>query len=234
MTYSRTDGRPSVVRHGASMHVFLWTFPLLGAAVGWLLTRLPGWITSIPAIPPMEKIEFLARLLDSPVAMAVVIAVGVIAGGFITLLAYDDVVTVEIGTATVTITRSSQAKTFARDLIHTVYVEGKHLVLLGARTEELAREKTDHASGRFRAAFHEQGYPWVDHDPHQDDFLRWVDGMPGLDDRAQAFLRARQTALKAGDSADIAELRTELAKLGIVVRDVESRQYWRSAIKSAE
>jgi hypothetical protein len=33
--------------------------------------------------------------------------------------------------------------------------------------------------------------------------------------------------LVKGHDEDIAELRTELAKLGIVVRDEKKRQYWR-------
>ncbi|GLW10685.1 hypothetical protein Misp01_58130 [Microtetraspora sp. NBRC 13810] len=230
MAHSSPDRQPAVVRHGAGTHLFLWTvFPLLGAAAGWVLSRLPGWIMSIPAIPPMEKVEFLARFLGAPVTTAVLVVVGVVAGGVLALTAYDDIVTVEVGPGTTTITRSGQAKTFSRDLIDGVFVDGKDLVLLGPDTEELAREKTDHNAEKLRSAFHEHRYPWLDRDPHRDEFQRWVDGMPGLDGHAQAVLRARQTALEAKDSADIAELRTELAKLGIVVRDVESRQYWRPA-----
>lgn len=222
-----TDARPLAVRHGAAVHVFLWTaFPLLGAAAGWLLTRVPEWVTSIPGAPEMQKLEFIASLTANPVVAAVVIAAGAVAGGVVTLKAYDDIVTVEVGTA-VTITRPGTSRTFAREEVHAVFVDGNHLVLLGARTEELAREKTEHAPARLRAAFTAKGYPWLDDDPHRDDFQRWADGMPGLDAHAQALLRTRQEALKSKDAADAAELRTELAKHGVIVRDAETRQYWR-------
>lgn len=225
-----TDARPLAVRHGAATHVFLWTaFPLLGAAAGWLLTRVPGWVTSIPGAPEMQKLDFLASLTANPVVAAVVIVAGAVAGGVVTLRAYDDIVTVEVGPA-VTISRSGTARTFAREAVHAVFVDGDHLVLLGARTEELAREKTDHAPARLREAFTAKGYPWLDDDPHRDAFQRWADGMPGLDGHAQALLRARQDALKAKDAADAGELRTELARHGVVVRDVEARQYWRTVL----
>ncbi|NYI05538.1 YqeB family protein [Allostreptomyces psammosilenae] len=228
MTHGIPDARPSLVRHGPATHLLLWTaFPLLGAAAGWLLTRVPRWLTSLPVLPPMERIEFLARLPNGPVATAVAVALGLLAGGLLTLMSYDDIVTVEVAPAAVTITRSGRSSTYPRDQVHAVFLDGKHLVLLGQRTEELAREKTDHKPARLAAAFHDHHYPWHDHDPHQHAWRRWVDGTPALDAHAHALLRARHTALRNGDTTDAAALRTDLAAHGIAVRDEKSRQHWR-------
>ncbi|PSK63604.1 hypothetical protein B0E53_04446 [Micromonospora sp. MH33] len=41
------------------------------------------------------------------------------------------------------------------------------------------------------------------------------------------MLRARQRAVDAGRGGEAAELRGELARLGVVVRDEGKRQYWR-------
>jgi len=108
-----------------------------------------------------------------------------------------------------------------------VFLDGKDLVVLGPDTAELARERTDHGADRLRGAFEAHGYRWCDADPHRDAFQRWVDGMPGLEQHAQAVLRARRTALEAKDTDDGAELRAELARLGVVVREEGHRQYWR-------
>ena len=50
---------------------------------------------------------------------------------------------------------------------------------------------------------------------------------PDLPQAADAFLRARARALRDDKKDDAAELRDELAKLGVVVRDEKKKQYWR-------
>jgi hypothetical protein len=49
--------------------------------------------------------------------------------------------------------------------------------------------------------------------------------MPGLPAGANALFTAREKA----DSDDSRELRSELAKLGVLVRDDKGKQYWRLA-----
>jgi cysteinyl-tRNA synthetase len=51
-----------------------------------------------------------------------------------------------------------------------------------------------------------------------------VPGVDGLPPGADALLTARE---KNSDDAD--ELRAELARLGVVVRDEKGKQYWRPA-----
>lgn len=51
--------------------------------------------------------------------------------------------------------------------------------------------------------------------------------MPGLPDGADALLKARAAALTKGDKDDATELRAELARLGVVVRDEKKRQFFR-------
>jgi cysteinyl-tRNA synthetase len=63
--------------------------------------------------------------------------------------------------------------------------------------------------------------------PRARHFRRWVADMPELPVDADALLRAREKALDKGDDDDAAELRAQLAKLGVVVRDQKERQYWR-------
>ncbi|OOC53517.1 MULTISPECIES: YqeB family protein [Nocardiopsis] len=229
-----THRPPSVVREGRGTHVFLWTvFPLLGAGIGWTLSQVPGWLARVPVwvhqlplVPGEEQTALLARL-DGPVLTAVLVVLGILAGGFVALSSYDDMTAVEVAGDGVRVTRSGTTTAFERARVDAAFMDGRELVLLGPDTAELTRERTDHGGERLRAAFEAHGYPWYDGDPHRDEFQRWVDGMPGLEQHSQALLRARQDALKAGDADDGAELREELARLGVVVREEGGRQYWR-------
>jgi hypothetical protein len=59
------------------------------------------------------------------------------------------------------------------------------------------------------------------------EYRRWVPDTPDLPIGADALLKARQRALDSDQGGDVAELRDELARLGVVVRDEAKRQYWR-------
>ena len=218
----------TVVKHSIWYHLFLWTaFPLAGAALGWLLAHLPGWIEGKP-LPFSGLIEILDDHSGTVMTIALVV-VGIVAGALVTLSAYDEVVTVKVSDADVEVSVVDKARSYKRDHVGDVFTDGKALVLLGRDTSELVRQKTDHKSARLQAAFEAHGYPWRDGDPYEAEFARWVDGVPGLTEHGNAVLRARQVALDDEKKEDVAELRDEAAKLGVVVRDVKKRQYWRNA-----
>jgi len=89
--------------------------------------------------------------------------------------------------------------------------------------------RPDSSCGRpGAAAFRKHGYPWSDDgDPHRDQYRRWVPDMPDLPASANALLKARELALQKKDKTDAEDLRKELARLGYVVREEGTRQYWR-------
>lgn len=94
---------------------------------------------------------------------------------------------------------------------------------------ELLHVRTELATDRLAAAFRSHGWPWHDDDPWADEFRRWVPGDPALPPSADAVLRARAAMLQADKASDAADLRRELARLGVVVRDVDKAQHWRPA-----
>lgn len=221
----------TVVKHSFWYHAFLWTaFPLAGAALGWLLAKLPGWIEGTPIPFFSGLIEILDDYSGTIMTLAL-IAVGVIAGALVALSAYEEVVWVTVTDADVKVAVVDKTKEFKRKQVADVFTDGKTLILLGRDTSELVRQKTDHKSTRLQAAFEAHGYPWRDGDPHEAEFARWVDGVPGLSEHANAILRARQVAIDEDKKDDIVEHREEAAKLGVVVRDTKKRQYWRNAAK---
>jgi hypothetical protein len=133
----------------------------------------------------------------------------------------------------VTFTRGGVARAVKRPLVSAVFLDGKQLVLLGRATEELAREASDLEADRLRDAFVVHGFPWrAGGDPYRDEYQRWVDGVPGLPASANALLKARARALDKGDGDEVAQLRADLARLGVVVRDESKRQYWRRSGRS--
>jgi hypothetical protein len=66
-------------------------------------------------------------------------------------------------------------------------------------------------------------------DPRKDEYRRWVEDLPDLPAGANAILKARARALDRGDKEDAAQLRQELGKLGIVVREESKHRFWRRA-----
>lgn len=219
----------ATVGYSTGQHVFLWTaFPLGGAVLGYLLSLVPGWIAALPWFPNQAKIAELADVIGLKTTI-VLIVIGVLAGGFLTLMAYDGIVTVTIDAESVTVTRKDNEAVFPRAEVSGVFVDAKELVLLGVHGEELAREKTDLKSHKLKAGFESHGYRWHEHDPYGEHFTRWIDGATSLPQDAHAILRARQTAIEKGDTADLRQLRRELFRHGVFVREEGKRQYWRTA-----
>ncbi|MFD0385461.1 hypothetical protein ACFQ2B_33740 [Streptomyces stramineus] len=137
---------------------------------------------------------------------------------------------VRVSDERVVLTRKGRDQQFPRDAVGTAFRDGKRLVLLGRDGAELAREECDLNARRMADAFTKHGYAWADGDPHRGEFRRWVRDAPGLPEGANAVLKARQRLLeKHGSSGDeVRELRDDLARLGVVVRDEKRRQYWRT------
>ncbi|BDH11565.1 YqeB family protein [Streptomyces hygroscopicus] len=198
---------------------------LAGTGTGWLVGLLADWLITLPWAP----LQGPARLLASAPG-PVLPAAGSVAGLAVGFVVQHEELAIRLTDECVALTRKGRNQTFRRDAIATACRDGKHLVLLGHDGGELAREECEVHGGRLADAFTEHGYAWAAADPHKGEFRRWVPDAPELPDAANAFLKARQVALeKQGPSDDdVRELRTELARLGVVVRDEKRRQYWRT------
>jgi hypothetical protein len=202
-------------------------FPLLGAGAGWLLAAGAGWIAEIPFLP----FDFVVRAVDGapqPVTTVVAALVGAVAGLVLAVMGWEERLTVAVSQEGVTLRRGRSSPTIARGDISGAFVEGKQLVLLDRDGGEAARETSDLPAEALRTALVGHGYRWYpDGDPYASEFVRWVEGLPDLPPAADALLRARQKALEKGDKGELAALRGELARHGVVVRDEEKRQFTR-------
>ncbi|MCX4740515.1 YqeB family protein [Streptomyces antibioticus] len=198
-----------------------------GVGLGLLLPFLADWLVSLPWAPlkgPAELVDSVpepARTLGTAV-------VGAVLGLFFGFGALHESLTVTVDDARVGLAVRGEKREFAREEIALAARDGKQLVLLSRTGAELARENCGLPWARLARAFTEHGHRWADEDPHREEFRRWVPGAAGLPEGANALLHTRARALKAKDDAsDARELRTELGRLGVIVRDEKDRQYWR-------
>jgi hypothetical protein len=136
--------------------------------------------------------------------------------------------TVTVGPDLVRLRRGEHTVEVPRSRVRAVFLDHKEVVLLGAGGEELAREQGDLGPDRLEPAFTAHGYQWHATDPYQHEYARWVPGLPPLPPGADALFTARQQALERGDRAEVGQLRTELARLRVVVQDRGKRQHWRT------
>jgi hypothetical protein len=226
---AKPGGGATVVAPPPAERALVWVgFPLIGAAAGWLLKSLAEWATSLPWVPFKGPLELVASVPD-PQATIGSLALGVAGGLVVAVLAEQDYVRVIVEDDQLTVTRGGSSRRVRRASVEAVFLDGKQLVLLGHETDEVVREGGDLPDAeRLEAAFRAHGYPWVPGgDPHKDEYRRWVEDLPDLPAGADAVLKARARALDRGDKEDAAQLRLELGKLGIVVRDEGKRQFWR-------
>nr|WP_240979861.1 hypothetical protein [Streptomyces sp. HNM0574] len=202
---------------------------LAGAAAGALLPPLAAWLLGLPWSP----VDGPARLVTSvpePWRTGGAAAVGLLGGLALGLLAAHEALTVRVSDADVELDVRDAPRTFTRAGTGLAFRDAGRLVLLAPDGTELAREKSGLNPQRLAAAFTAHGWPWADGDPYGADFRRWVRGAAGLPAGADALFAARERALGAkGDARDARELRAELARLGLVVREESTRQYWRHA-----
>ncbi|WP_199433835.1 YqeB family protein [Qaidamihabitans albus] len=222
--------RPTVVAEPTWVFALLWVaFPLLGAGAGWLVRLAADWLVSLPWAPMQGPAELVSSLPEPHVTIGLV-ALGALAGLVVAFLARHESLTVEVARDRVVLARKGAAHEVPGESVAAAFLDGKDLVLLGSDTGELARESSDVDAERLAAAFREHRYRWLDDDPYREEFRRWVPDTPGLPAGANALFTARERALgRGGSEEDARELRDELAKLGVVVRDAEKRQYWRLA-----
>ncbi len=221
-------GSPTLVAVPLADRLVTWiALPLLGAGAGWLLSAIADWAAGLPWAPFQGPLTLLASLPE-PHATIGALLLGAAVGLALALVAAGERLTVTVADDQLTLRRGDVAQTLPRSAVGGLFVEGKTLVLLSPTGVELARETAELNVEGLREALRAHGYPPLgEGDPYEGRYQRWLEDEPELGPRANALLRARARSLEKGDSEDAALLRAELAKLGVVVKDVKRHQYWR-------
>ena len=211
----------------------MWAATLMGAGfvlagagavagTSWLLRLVANWLVTVPGMPVPAPVRILAALPEPQVT------IGALGGLVLTFVGLHESLTVTVSREKVVLTRIGSSQLLEGAAVQGAFCEGKQLVVLGRYAEELAREPCDLREQRLAEAFGRHGYHWLDGDPYAGEFRRWVPGTTALPREANVLLQARREALDDKDAADdVRELREELARLGVVVRDDKTRQSWR-------
>ncbi|AOS63852.1 YqeB family protein [Actinoalloteichus hymeniacidonis] len=205
--------------------------PALGLILGSQLPNLLDWATAQRWLPLPGPLTLLAEL-EGPwpvIGCASACALGAVAIAFI---AVHESLRLRISADEIHLEREGRGRTVGRSEVDSVFLDGKHLVVLDHESRQVIREPYDEHPATLARTFRAHGYPWRDEDPHAALFRRWVRDTPELSSAVNAVLAAREIVLekKAGRDAD--ELRVESARLGVVVRDDGVRQYWRPLVHS--
>lgn len=203
-------------------------FPVLGFALGFLVRPLVQWaIATLDSAPAPLRI---AAELPHSWLVPVLTLVGIGVGLWVAAQAAKTTPTVTIDDRGLTAEYDDIERYVPRERIGAVFTDPKELVLLDTSTRELLRvAATDLPSGRLAAALDRHNYPWCgERDPHEHEYRRWIDGHQDLDDHTNDLLRARREALAEGHRAQAEKLRTQLQEHGIVVRNRDRKQQYRT------
>jgi hypothetical protein len=200
----------------------------VGVALGFGVKPLTQWLVGMfdSAPGPLRA----AAALPTAVAVPVLAVVGVVAGAWLAHVALKESLKLTVTTRHVRLDQNAAERHIPREQIAEVFLDAKKdLVLLDARTTELARNKaTDLNADDIAKAFTGLRYPWRGTtDPYETSFQSWVDGHPDLTETRNQLLRDRARALTDKKTGAAAEFADRLQAAGVVVRDRDGAQQYR-------
>lgn len=214
---------------GAWLGAVVLTGAVIGFGAAFAVGPVADWLMDLfgGAPGPLR----LAAELPLGWAVPVLTVVGGVGGALLAGAWSDENPVIEVGAGSVVVRQGAGSRHVERAEVAEVFTDGRELVLRGADGREHVRTRVESGLyGRLREAFERQGYPWRGTtDPHEAEFIPWVDNGPGLDERAHALLRTRQRALTDDRSGAADEARDELWELRISVRDRGKAQWYRRA-----
>lgn len=207
--------------------ILIWGVPpLLGGVIGWFIPAIAKWGTGLTWVPFQGPLELIASF-NEPWFVIITAILGLIAGIVLSYISFHESLLVRLSDREITLRINKTEQAFAREDVAVAFLDGKQLVLLGLQGQELSREKSESKSTLVAEACKKHGYSWLDGDPFANEYVRWVADSPELTPSMNALLLVREKALEKGEKKDVADLRRELAKLGITVRNEGKKQYWR-------
>lgn len=133
--------------------------PVLGATLGWAVPRVVPWVQDLPLLPLDGPLE-LVQLIAEPQLTVGAMVIGGLGGALLARMVVADLVTVTVTDHEVIVDRGGRRHDVLRAVVHGVFIDGKQLVVLDDRGEELLRQTTDLAADDLRAAFVAHRYPW--------------------------------------------------------------------------
>ncbi|MCM3041423.1 DUF308 domain-containing protein [Paenibacillus motobuensis] len=207
--------------------IIIWTlFPILGAVAGWFIPVLAKWVVALPWFP-FQGLFKLISSMHGAWGSTVMTVLGFVGGGVLAMIAVKESLQIRLSDREVRLKIHDEERVFERQEVSAIFLDHKQLVLLDMNGRELLREEADGKPKALAEAFIRAGYDWREQDPFAHEYARWVADTPGQPPGANALFLAREKAIGRDDKEDAEDLRKELSKLGVTVRDEKKRQYWR-------
>ncbi|TCN51340.1 hypothetical protein EV641_110199 [Rhodococcus sp. SMB37] len=224
----------TTMRDDATKISISWAIPsvvavagaLVGVGLGFAAPPICRWaVDTLPTVPgPIELLSELTTAWSLPILTVL----GIVAGTVLAMMTVGESLTVTVDSDGVLLDQDDDELYVPRTKVAGVHLDDKDLVLTDGTGRELARRSVgDLDKAAVAHAFTEHGYPWTDKVLHGDEFSRWVDGDPALDDETHTLLRDRRAALSRKESDTAGQIHDTLQARGIVVRDRKDRQEFR-------
>ncbi|MER7863916.1 hypothetical protein DMC64_00080 [Amycolatopsis sp. WAC 04197] len=137
--------------------------PLAGAALGWFLQSISGWVASLSWIPFKGPFQLVSNI-PQPWGTVVGIGAGLVLGLLFAAVWAHERLIVKVTPSRITLTTKGRSRAYEAEL-EAVFLDGKELVLLAADGRELTRQKGDVDRKAVAKAFLDHGYPWLDEPP---------------------------------------------------------------------
>lgn len=206
--------------------------PALVLLLGLGLPALARWALSWDTALPFKPVFRFVGAIDKPWEIAVNLTIWLLLATVVVFTAARESMRVTVTDAAMRVEKDDQVRTFARDDVSAVFLDGKKLVVLDQRSRQLLRDTHEASRSTLAEGFRRHGYPWYDSDPYTDLFRPWSAGSAELPEMADDVLAARQSALRTKAHPEVRSLAAMLEKMGYVVRDEGARQFWRPLVKS--
>lgn len=207
--------------------IMIWTvLPVVGAVVGWFIPALAKWASELPWVPFQGPLKLISSLHGAWVSIATA-SLGVLAGGWLSMAVMRESLRIGLSDQEVRLQIRNEERAFKKEEVAAVFPDNKQLVLLGVDGRELYREKPEAKREHLAEAFIRHGYDWREQDPFTHEYVRWAADCPELSPSVNVLFLARDKAIGKDEKEDAEDLRRELSKLGVTVRDEGKRQYWR-------
>src|SRR5690625_2142659 len=114
--------------------------PILGAVLGWFAPIIAEWLIKLPFIPFKGVLEWMLTW-DGYWVPIIAMGLGLIAGIIFTSYAFLETLKITLSDEEVKLEVKGQVATINKQDISAIFMEGKHLTILGAdRSEEHTSE----------------------------------------------------------------------------------------------
>jgi hypothetical protein len=211
--------------------VWSWVLPTLGAVagfgLGFLVRPAFGWVTAqFDTAPGPLRI---AAMLPTGWAVLALAIVGAVGGAWLVAEWRAGSLILMVDETGVRLSQDGRDRFVSAGDLASSLRDGPDLVLLDGNGGELSRNRVDDLStSKVRRALGTIGCRWIEGNPIDPQFQRWVDGDPALPKALNDLLRSRSGAIADGQCGTVYTVTEQLRSAGIAVRDRGGVQEYRT------